>query len=171
MKRILAAASVGALLLASGGATRAQLAPEDPDWQESQAPAPPPFDMGKLVQFDVSSTSALLYGVDPASIKITQGDGLVRYVMVARSPGGASNVMYEALRCSTAQVKTYARYSAGGGWQSVANPEWISLSGNNLRSRHALAFAKAGACDNTLVPDSVDLLVKRLKEPNLQISQ
>lgn len=157
------------LLLSLSSTAWAQFAPEEPDWKESDTPAPPPFDIGKLVQFEVSSTSSLVYGVDPASIRISQRDGLVRYVIVARSSSGASNVMYEALRCSTAQVKTYARYSANGGWRSLDNPEWTSLYAN-MPSRHALAFAKAGGCDNTVVPDSVNVLVKRLKDPNFRNS-
>ena len=158
------------LLLSLSSTAWAQFAPEEPDWKESDTPAPPSFDIGKLVQFEVSSTSLLVYGVDPASIRISQRDGLVRYVIVARSSSGASNVMYEALRCSTAQVKTYARYSASGGWKSLDNPEWTSLYANTP-SKHALAFAKAGACDNTVVPDSVNVLINRLKQPNFKTAQ
>lgn len=152
------------------GAAWAQFSVDDADWKESDAPPPPVFDIGKLVQFEGPSTSSLVYGVDPASIRISQRDGLVRYVIVARSSSGASNVMYEALRCSTAQVKTYARYSASGGWRSLDNPQWNSLYAN-VPSRHALAFAKAGACDNKVVPDSVNGLIKRLKDPNFRNSQ
>ena len=80
-----------------------------------------------------------------------------------RSASGAMNAMYEGLRCSTAQVKTYARYTAGS-WKTVDSGEWTSLYVNQP-SKHALAFAKAGACDNTVVPDSVNALVRRLKNP------
>ena len=158
------------LLLSLSSTVWAQFIADDADWKESDTPAPPPFDIGKLVQFEVSSTSSLVYGVDPASIRISQRDGLVRYVIVALNSSGASNVMYEALRCSTAQVKTYARYSATGGWRSLDNPQWTSLYAN-MPSRHALAFAKAGACDNRVVPDSVNVLIKRLKDPNFSIAQ
>ena len=158
------------LLLALSGSAWAQFSVEDPDWKESDAPPPPSFDIARLVQFEVSSTSSLVYGVDPASIRISQRDGLVRYVVVARSASGAVNAMYEGLRCSTAQVKTYARYSAGGGWKSVEIPEWASLYANQP-SKHALAFAKAGACDNKVVPESVDVLLRRLKDPGFRGSQ
>ena len=158
------------LLLSLSNPAWAQFIADDADWKESDTPAPPSFDIGKLVQFEVSSTSSLVYGVDPTSIRISQRDGLVRYVIVALNASGASNVMYEALRCSTAQVKTYARYSASGGWKSLDNPEWTSLYANTP-SRHALAFAKAGACDNKVVPDSVNMLINRLKQPNFKAAQ
>lgn len=125
-------------------------------------PPPPAFDIGKLVTFEVSPNSSLVYGVDPASISISTSDGLVRYVMVASSASGARNVMYEAIRCATGEFKTYARYSPEGRWSMVANPEWRSLF-DNMPSKHALRFAKAGACDNAAPATSVNALVSRLK--------
>lgn len=165
MKSRLTSLFVGGLLISLASLSWAQFAVEDPEWKESEAPPPPAFDMGKLVTFEVSPNSSLVYGVDPASITISKNDGLVRYVMVASSASGARNVMYEAIRCSTGEFKTYARYSPDGHWTLVGNPEWRSLFGN-LPSRHALRFAQAGACDNAAMPSSVTNLVGRLKKQN-----
>jgi CNP1-like family len=151
------------------GTVGAQNAVDEPDWQESEVPAPPAFDVGKLVTFEVSAGSSLVYGVDPASIRITPSDGVVRYVMVATSASGARNVMYEGLRCATAEFKTYARYSADGRWSPVSNPEWRSLFAS-MPSKHALRFAQAGGCDNATAPSSVSVLVRRLKNPNFKIT-
>lgn len=156
---------VGLSLCASGSAW-AQFAADDPDWKESETPSPPAFNVGKLILFDAAPTSSLFYGVDAASIRISQREGVVRYVVVASSASGASNVMYEGLRCSTGQVKTYARHFESSGWKNVDKAEWTSLFGSAAH-RHSLAFAKAGACDNKVVPDSVDALVRRLKNPAL----
>lgn len=158
------------LLISLTSTAWAQFAVEDPDWKESEVPPPPAFDVGKLVTFEVSPNSSLVYGVDPASIRISRSDSLVRYVMVATSASGARNVMYEGIRCSTGEFKTYARYSPEGRWNMVSNPEWQSLFGN-MPSRHALRFAKAGACDNAAPPVSVDVLTSRLKYPNYRITQ
>jgi hypothetical protein len=157
------------LLLCLSSTAWAQFALEDPDWKESEAPPPPAFDVGKLVTFEVSPNSSLVYGVDPASISISKSDSLVRYVMVATSASGARNVMYEAIRCATGEFKTYARYSPEGRWTMDSNPEWRSLFGN-LPSKHALRFAKAGACDNAAPATSVNELVSRLKNPNFRIT-
>jgi hypothetical protein len=148
----------------------AQSATDDPDWKESDAPPPPAFDAGKLVTFDVSPNSSLVYGVDPATIRISNSDGLVRYVMVATSASGARNVMYEGIRCATGEYKTYARYSPDGRWSPVANAEWRSMFGN-MPSKHVLRFAKAGACDNAAPAPSVPVLISRLKNPNFRISE
>ena len=159
-----------AFLVVSGLPAQAQWQAEAPQWKESDVPSPPAFDMGKLLTFEVSSVSSLVYGVDPATIRITPSDGLVRYVMVATSASGASNIMYEGLRCATGEFKTYARYSADGRWSPVSNPEWRSMFGN-LPSKHALRFAKAGACDNTTPASSVRELASQLKNPNSRVAQ
>lgn len=158
------------LSLALGPSAWAQPSPDDPDWKEFEVPPPPAFDLGKLVTFEVSNGSSLVYGVDPASIRISKADGIVRYVMVASSATGARNVMYEGIRCTTGEFKTYARYSSEGGWKPLAQPEWRSLFAD-MPSRYALRFAQAGGCDNAAMPPSVDVLVSRLKNPNFRIEK
>ena len=143
---------------------------DDPEWKESEVPPPPAFDVGKLITFDVSPNSSLVYGVDPASIRISNSDSVVRYVVVATSASGARNVMYEGIRCSTAEFKTYARYSPDGRWNMVGNAEWRSMMGS-MPSKHALRFAMAGACDSAAPAPSVDVLVTRLKKPNFRITE
>ncbi|MDB5867931.1 MAG: hypothetical protein JWP96_263 [Polaromonas sp.] len=151
------------LLLSLSSTVWAQLAVEDPEWKESEVPPPPAFNMSKLVTFVVSPNSSLVFGVDPASVTISKGDGLVRYVVVAASASGARNVMYEGIRCATGEFKTYGRYSPEGQWDMVKTPEWRTMFGN-MPSKHALRFAKAGACDNTTPAASVDELVIQLKK-------
>lgn len=131
------------------------------DWKEGDIPPPLAFGAGKLLTFDVSTSSALVFGVDPATLSIS-GDGIVRYVMVATSASGARNVFYEGLRCATGEYKTYARYTPEGVWSKVDNAEWRSVFGS-MPSKHALQFARAGACDNTVPASSVGEIVRRLK--------
>jgi len=168
MKHRTAAYLFCGLLISLSSAARAQLAADEVDWKESAVPPPPSFDVGKLVPFEVSANSSLVFGVDPAAIRISQSDGLVRYVVVATSASGARNVMYEGIRCGTGEFKTYGRYSPEGRWSMIDNAEWRSMFGN-LPSKHALRFAQAGACDNAAVPISVNALIARLKNPNFQV--
>ena len=149
-------------------AVQAQPAFDEPEWAETQVPSPPAFDMKKLVALDVPGR-ALAYGVDPASIQISKKDGIVRYVMVATSTSGARNVMYEGLRCSTGEYRTYSRYSPEGEWKPVTDAQWRSVFGN-MPSKHALRFAKGGACDGATSASTVDVLVSRLKNPNYRTS-
>lgn len=157
------------LLLGLSNSVWSQFAVDEPEWKESDVPPPPALDASKLVGLEVSPNSSLAYGVDPASISITQSDGVVRYVMVATSASGARNVMYEGIRCSTGEFKTYARYSADGKWNLVSDPQWRSMFGN-MPSKHPLRLAKAGACDNAAPATSVKEIVSRLKNPNYRVT-
>lgn len=139
----------------------AQFNPDALDWKEGEIPPPPAFDAGKLLRFDVSTGSSLVYGVDPATLGVGQ-DGIVRYVMVATSASGARNVVYEGIRCSTGEFKTYARYSAEGAWTRVEKAEWRTMFGN-MPSRHALQLARAGLCTEAAPTSSVREIIHRLK--------
>lgn len=159
----------GALLIGTASSAWSQPAAGEAEWKESDVPPPPAFDMGKLVAFDVSPNSSLVYGVDPATIRITKDDGVVRYVMVATSPTGVRNVIYEGIRCATGEFKTYARYSADGAWTPVSQPQWRSMFGN-MPSRHPLRLARAGACDGAAPASSVKEMVSRLKNPDHRVA-
>lgn len=150
-----------ACLLAVSAGAWAQRDTELADWKEDAVPPPPAFDVGKLLTFDVLQASSLSFGVDPATLRISS-DGVLSYVMVATSASGARNVLYEGIRCVTGEVKTYARYNPSGSWAPVAQPEWRSLFAN-MPSKHALALARAGACDNASQASSVDEVVRKLK--------
>jgi hypothetical protein len=134
------------------------------DWNEADVP-PPAYDISKLLIFEVTRSSPLVYGVDPASLSISKADGVVRYVVVASSPAGAKNVMYEGLRCSTGEVKIYARAKPDGSWVAVVNPEWKSVYDTSL-PRHSLRFAQLAACQSSAPASSVRELVRKLKSPS-----
>ena len=113
---------------------------------ELPTPAPPPLRTDKLVPVVSPAQSAVAIGIDPASISILS-DGIVRYVAVARSlSGSAVNATYEGIRCSTAEVKLYARHFAEGEWQLQQTPTWVSLY--ESRARTSLAIARAGVCQD-----------------------
>ncbi len=134
----------------------------DPDWQESEVPAPPAFSPAHLLPVDMPRYVTLTFGVDPATLAITP-DGIVRYVMVAVNASGSVNAMYEGIRCATGQVKTYARANASGHWSAVQEPQWSDLNGKQP-SKHALAFARQGACDSrATTASSVADIIRALK--------
>lgn len=159
----------GALNGAGLGTAHAQAYLDAADWKEIETPPPPAFDVTKLVTFEVSSNSALTYGIDPAAVMISTVDGVVRYVLVAYSASGSKNVMYEGLRCSTGEVKTYARYTPDGRWVPVTEPKWRSVFDIST-PRHPLRFARAGACDSGAPVGTVRELVAKLKKPALRFA-
>ena len=158
--------SGGALLwvvLASAPAN-AQVFTDPVDWKETDVPPPPAYDMNKLITFDVARSSSLVFGVDPASVSISKNDSVVRYVMVASNASGAKNAMYEGLRCSTGEVRTYARAKPDGTWAVVEKSQWKSMFDPSL-SKHSLRFAQAGACQGAAPVASVRELVRKMTTP------
>lgn len=158
--RLSAWLAVGVLTAAS--AIAQNNLPDQPDWVESDAPPAPAFDLGKLIDVDVDAKGSLRYGIDPSTVQIGK-DGVVRYVMVARSSTGAMTAMYEGLRCGTGEYKLYARYNVDK-WTPVGTAEWKSLW-ESTRIKHPLAFARQGGCDGRAPPTSVRDVVRRLKSP------
>jgi hypothetical protein len=151
------------VVLFAAASAHAQFFMDFPDWKESEVPPPPAYDVSKVLTFEVVANPGMTYGVDPSTIVISKADSLVRYVVVATSKSGVSNVMYEALHCATGEVKTYARRVGTSPWLEVKNAQWRSVFAS-APSRHSLAFAKAGACDAQASAASVREIVGKLKD-------
>lgn len=154
-------------------AQTAPLLSTDPDWVESEAPPPPKVNLKGLLPFEVTAASSLTWGLDLASTTIV-GDGLVRYVVVARSQTGVINALYEAINCGKNEYKTYARISgkeedfSSKAWANVKDPQWVSFY-DSLPSKHAPALAKQGACTGKTAAQSVDEIATALKKTTFTI--
>lgn len=136
----------------------------DPDWKEVEVPPPASFSKDKLIPIEMPKYVSLRFGIDPATLAVTP-DGIVRYVVVAINATGSINAMYEGIRCSTGEVKTYARYASNGQWSSVQDPQWRGLD-DNLPSKHAIAIARQGACvGHSTSANSAAAIVNALKYP------
>ena len=148
----------------------AQLLATDPDWQESEAPPPAALNLKGLVPFEVSTVSNLTWALDPLAITIV-GDGLVRYVAIARSQSGVLNALYEVINCSNGTLKTYARMVGKEAdaetkkWVAVQDPQWKSLY--DVPSRHALALAKQGVCTGNTAAQTANEIVTALKKTTI----
>ena len=139
---------------------------DGPAWQEAAPTTLPSFNPDRLVRFQLSAASELVYGIDPDTLTIGP-DGVIRYVMVARSPSGALNALYDGLRCQTGEVKTYARWvpddaGRGGQWNTAGNAEWRSLF-NQHGSRPALVLARSGLCDGPTPNAPVSRMLRDLR--------
>jgi CNP1-like family len=86
-----------------------------------------------------------------------------RYVVVAQSPSGVVNAMYEAIRCGTGEWKTYARYNQDSGWTNASEPKWQPLRGGP--SPHAARLASQGVCTGNAAAGSVREIVQNVRQP------
>ena len=60
-------------------------------------------------------------------------NGVMRYTVVVRTPGGASNTFHEGLRCETDEVRTYA-FATRGEFSRVADEAWSELASRGPRA-------------------------------------
>jgi hypothetical protein len=89
---------------------------------------PPAPKSADLLEFDPGRRSTLRFFVDPASLTVG-ADGIVRFTVVVRGEGAASNVSYEAIRCKTRERKIYAYGRADGTWHQARDPAWTKIGG------------------------------------------
>lgn len=137
---------------------------EDPDaktWTEVQVTPPAVFSVDKLQTFEVTRDSSLTYGIDPNTLSV-DADGVVRYVLVARSGRGALNVLYQGLRCATAEVKTYGRWDNRASWNTDSKDSWEQLSFSGF-TRPAMVLARAGICEGRTVNGNAQNILRTLK--------
>jgi len=157
-----APALFGLLSLALSAHIHAQLAPDDPDWKESEAPPPPAVSADKLLPLEMPPYVSVKFGIDPNTLAIST-DGIVRYVVVTHNSSGSVNAIYEGIRCATSEVKTYARANDAAVWSVIAEPKWRDLT-DNLPSKQAWVFARQAACDGRAAPNSTAAIIKALKK-------
>lgn len=112
-------------------------------WQEVQAQLPAYPRPDRLVPFEVSAASSNRYYIDDASLSVGE-DGVVRYTVVVRTPGGAENVSFEGMRCDDGQRKLYAfgrpDGRGGGEWSRNRHARWEPIQTRQAASYHRELF-------------------------------
>lgn len=135
----------------------------DPNWVEGDYTFPASPDAASLRAFYVSAASPNRFLVDESSLTVGQ-DGVVRYVLVIETAGGARNVSFEGIHCASAQRRIYALGRADGSWSEARESEWRPISDNSYnRQRSALAIDHF--CDGTVPPRNRDEVLMRLRRP------
>lgn len=127
---------------------QSRLDEEEKPWEEGQWTPPATFALDQVRTFRLEQTTTMEFGIEPSTLQVG-ADGVIRYVFVARSASGALNVLYEGLRCQTAETRIYARWDPASGWrQSTTNSEssWQPLAFRGS-TRRQMFMARAGLCD------------------------
>lgn len=132
----------------------------DPNWQELEVVYPEQPTASSLRPFFVSAASANRFFIDERTLSVGD-DGVVRYVLVVRTPGGAVNVSFEGIRCATAERRIYALGRADGQWSPARRSDWERIVDNAYnRPRAALAFDYF--CDGPAPPRSREAVLRAL---------
>jgi hypothetical protein len=152
-----------ALVCLSGNAFAGLLVDADPDWREGELSMPPAVDESRLRSFFVSSASPNRFYVDEGSVSVGE-DGVVRYTLVVRTPGGAENLSFEGLRCATGEWRIYASGRKNGEWTPMKNSAWQAITDNSYnRPRAALAYEHF--CDGPAAPRDQAHALRLLRTP------
>lgn len=114
---------------------------EETAWQEDAVvfPEMPPAERMKALY--VSPTATNRFFVDPVSLTVG-GDGVIRYVMLVETPGGARNMTYEGLRCSTREKRIYATGRRDGSWSTSRNDAWEKIRDIPPNRQHAALYTE-----------------------------
>lgn len=113
-------------------------------WQEVEAQLPPAPREESLIPFYVSPTAQGAFGIDGSTISVG-ADGVVRYVLVVVTQGGARNVSYEGLRCDTRERRLYAFGRPDGSWSKARSNQWVLVE-NKTVNRHHAALSREYFC-------------------------
>lgn len=92
-----------------------------------------------LLAFDPGRRTTMRFFVDPASVAVVH-DGIVRFSLVIRGDGAASNVSYEGIRCKTRERKVYAYGRADGTWLPARNPTWAKIAGPDTEGHRFVLY-------------------------------
>lgn len=124
------------------------LALDDPDfdeeyetrkWQEVEVQLPAAPKAEALLPFYVSAVTDNRFLVDGGSLSVGS-DGVVRYILVILTPGGARNVTFEGMRCETRERRIYASGRLDGSWSKSRNNEWTRIQDVPANRYHAALF-------------------------------
>ena len=130
-------------------------------WEEIQAELPPAPTDEDLLPFYVGPTATQKFAVDAKSISIGK-DGVVRYTLVAVSPGGAQNISYEGIRCASYEKKIYALGRDDGTWSRSRRDQWEPIVRGNANRQHA-ALSADYFCSNLMIVGNEKDIIYRLK--------
>lgn len=134
--------SLGVFLATPVAALGASVDEEDDlpkKWEEAEFQLPPMPKQEDLIGFFVSSATDNRFFVDSPSLSVG-GDGVVRYVLVVVTGGGARNVSFEGMRCEARERRLYAFGRSDGSWSKSRNSQWERIREGGSNRQHAALF-------------------------------
>jgi len=151
----IAAAIIACLLTCSAAAQwkffESDFDDQEKPWKEIEAKLPAYPKAENLLDFDGGSAAGHKFFVDAPSLSIGE-DGVVRYSLVVRTAGGATNVSYEGIRCDMRQQKVYAIGRAGGTWARARDPQWRRIEYREVSPHYGVLYVDFLCRNNKPVP-------------------
>lgn len=132
---------LAALLLGVAGMSHG--APEEEeehkDWKEGSFAFPAVPQRASYQPFYVSAATENRFYVDTLSLTVGV-DGVVRYVLLVETPGGAENVTFEGIRCESREKRIYASGRRDMTWSPSRQKGWERIREAVNNRHHAALF-------------------------------
>lgn len=125
---------------------REQDDPDAPQWAEAEVALPAFPQEANLRPFYVSEMTTHKFLIDASSLSVGK-DGVVRYVLVVHTRGGATNISFEGIRCESRELKIYAIGRQDGTWAKMRKSEWRLIENKPVNRQHA-ALSREMFCPN-----------------------
>ncbi len=112
---------------------------DETPWQELEVQLPPFPKEENLIEFYVSAVATNKYYIDASSLSVGK-DGVVHYVLVVKTGGGATNVSFEGIRCKEGSWKHYATgRTDNASWTKsrAAHVDWRPIENKPVNRHHA----------------------------------
>lgn len=137
---------------------------EEKPWVELQTALPEYPKEQDLIEFSVGPTERNRFYIDGNSITIGT-DGVVRYVLVVKTVGGATNTSFEAMRCETRELKMTAIGRTNSTWVRMENPQWQRVE-NKIVNRYHAVLNREILCPAGLPPQDANVARMALRNSN-----
>lgn len=130
-------------------------------WAEMQQQLPAYPADENLIPLDVGAAAVHRFFVDARSVS-TGSDGVVRYTLVIKTAGGASNVSFEGIRCESREQKYYAIGRSDRTWARARNPQWQPIQFREVNAQHMTLYGEY-LCRGKSMAGSVEQIVRALR--------
>ncbi|WP_310449613.1 CNP1-like family protein [Sulfuritalea sp.] len=112
---------------------------DEKPWQEQKEVDLPAFpNQADLAEFYVSSAATNKFFIDASTLAVG-ADGVVRYVLVVKASGGATNVSFEGINCKDRSWKLYATGRSDNSWNrsQASRVQWRPIENKPVNRHHA----------------------------------
>ena len=124
-------------------------------WQEMAVLMPVAPSRESLIPFYVSAATENKFFVDGATLSVGE-DGVVRYVLIVQTVGGAKNTSFEGMRCESRERRIYASGRADGAWSKSRNNEWVRIRDAAANRQYAELFLEYFCPGGVIVRNAED---------------
>ncbi len=130
-------------------------------WAEMQAQIPGYPSDENLIPLDVGAVARHRFFVDSKSVSVGSDD-VVRYTLMIKTAGGATNVSFEGIRCESREQKYYAIGRSDKTWVRARNPQWRYIEFKEINAQHITLYAEF-MCRGKFMVESVEQIVQALR--------